>query len=508
MGTHPIFESDFDCLTEMVTTRASKPVEEAKKKAEEAEKKDAMEVEKTPAQKEEEKKNLIIQDIKIQLKEVEKAGHVKEPRMISKVLRQLPKTRRELSEEIMISIIQPLNIEMKSVLLNLLGCSQPDKSEQKSVVLEVELYISLLILVKLIDAKKIDQGKELADLLIAKVSKNQSHRRSADPLNAKIYYYHSRIYEGIGQTNEIRPIYMKCLRTTSIHNEIESESVLMNILLRNYMHSNLLDQAEKLVSKSQFPENANNNEWARYLYYTGRIKAIQLEYSDAQKTITTALRKAPQTSAIGFRQSATKLLTVVDLLMGDIPERSRFIQKSLERSLIPYYHLTQSVRTGNLAEFNKVLEEHGNKFKTDKTYTLILRLRHNVIKTGIRRISLSYSQISLADISSQLALDSPEDAEFIVAKAIRDGVIDAEIDHKAGTVTSKDKKDIYSTRNPEFAFDKRIQFCHQLHAQSVKAMRFPAKKFTDPLSAEERREREATDLEFAKEMAEEDEDMF
>ena len=80
---------------------------------------------------------------------------------------------------------------------------------------------------------------------------------------------------------------MKCLRTTSLHGEIESESVLMNVLLRNYMHNNLLDQAEKLVSKSQFPESANNNEWARYLYYTGRIKAIQLEYSDAQKTITT-----------------------------------------------------------------------------------------------------------------------------------------------------------------------------------------------------------------------------
>ena len=120
-----------------------------------------------------------------------------------------------------------------------------------------------------------------------------------------------------------------------------------------------------------------------------------------------------------------------------------------------------------------VLENYGASFKNDKTYTLILRLRHNVIKTGIRRISISYSKISLADIASQLALDSPEDAEFIVAKAIRDGVIDAEIDHKvrlnniysilgyiifqAGTVTSNQKKDIYSTRNPEFAFDKRIQ---------------------------------------------------
>ena len=35
---------------------------------------------------------------------------------------------------------------------------------------------------------------------------------------------------------------MKCLRTTSLHGEIESESVLMNILLRNYIYNNLLDQ--------------------------------------------------------------------------------------------------------------------------------------------------------------------------------------------------------------------------------------------------------------------------
>lgn len=31
-------------------------------------------------------------------------------------------------------------------------------------------------------------------------------------------------------------------------------------------------------------------------------------------------------------------------------------------------------------------------------------------------ISLSYSRISLADIAQKLQLDSPEDAEFIVAK--------------------------------------------------------------------------------------------
>lgn len=47
------------------------------------------------------------------------------------------------------------------------------------------------------------------------------------------------------------------------------------------------------------------------------------------------------------------------------------------------------------------------------------RLRHNVIKAGVRMINLSYSRISLSDIALKLQLDSPEDAEFIVAKVSR-----------------------------------------------------------------------------------------
>ena len=60
-----------------------------------------------------------------------------------------------------------------------------------------------------------------------------------------------------------------CLRTATLRNDFEGQAVLINCLLRNYLHFNLYDQAEKLVSKSVFPELANNNEWARYLYYTG-----------------------------------------------------------------------------------------------------------------------------------------------------------------------------------------------------------------------------------------------
>lgn len=79
---------------------------------------------------------------------------------------------------------------------------------------------------------------------------------------------------------------------------------------------------------------------------------------------------------------------------------------------------------GNLGLFNKTLQSNAPKFQSEGTYTLIIRLHHNVIKTGVRMISLSYSRISLADVARKLQLDSPEDAEFIVAKVCHSWLLD------------------------------------------------------------------------------------
>ncbi|KAH7945087.1 hypothetical protein HPB49_006472 [Dermacentor silvarum] len=74
---------------------------------------------------------------------------------------------------------------------------------------------------------------------------------------------------------------------------------------------------------------------------------------------------------------------------------------------------------------------------------------------------------------------------------------------------SKENMDIYCTREPQAAFHQRICFCLDIHNQSVKAMRFPPKSYNKDLeSAEERREREQQDLEYAKEMADEEDDGF
>ena len=92
--------------------------------------------------------------------------------------------------------------------------------------------------------------------------------------------------------------------------------------------------------KETFPEQVSNSEWARYLYYLGRIKAIQLDYSEAHKHLVQSMRKAPS-SAIGFRHTVHKLSTTVQLLLGNIPERHLFLQPANKEALAPYFELTK-----------------------------------------------------------------------------------------------------------------------------------------------------------------------
>ncbi|XP_067006829.1 probable 26S proteasome non-ATPase regulatory subunit 3 [Anabrus simplex] len=464
---------------------------------------------------------LSIQDIREHARQIEKAVQSKEPRFILRVLRSLPNTRRKLNANVLRGVISWFCShsapEKESLLVFVDEPMETDgssshrvrtgKSSTAPLLPEVAAYIHLLLLLKLIDSHKYNEAVQCSDLLMQKVTVH--NRRTLDLIAAKCYFYHSRCYELTNQLEKIRGFLHSRLRTATLRNDFEGQAVLINCLLRNYLHYSLYDQADKLVSKSVFPETASNNEWARFFYYLGRIKAARLEYSAAHKHLVQAMRKAPQNAAVGFRQTVQKLAVTVELLLGDIPERQVFRQAALRRSLAPYFQLTQAVRMGNLQRFGEVLENFGPQFRSDHTFTLILRLRHNVIKTAIRSVGLSYSRIAPADIARKLGLDSPEDAEFIVAKAIRDGVIEATLDPERGYMRSKETTDIYCTREPQLAFHQRISFCLDLHNQSVKAMRYPPKSYGKDLeSAEERREREQQDMELAKEMAEDDDDGF
>ncbi|CAG8459381.1 52_t:CDS:10 [Ambispora leptoticha] len=439
---------------------------------------------------------LVLADIKQNFILLERAVATIESRFTTRVLRTTASIRKRLNANILAQAIKeafPRDSVDKARLLSYLNKdsvmeidAEENSREATSILPEIDLYLHLLVLIYLLDKQDFDKGILLANETINKIK--NTNRRTLDQLSARIYFFYARFYELTGNLAEIRPALLAAQRTATLRHDDDSQATLINLLLRNYFHYNLYDQADKLVSKTTFPETAGNNQQARYMYYLGRIKAIQLDYTLSHTHLLQAIRKAPQnTATAGFQQAVYKLSIIVQLLMGEIPERSIFRQPVLKKPLIPYLHIVQVVRIGDLSNFQETLAKYGDVFRNDKTYTLILRLRHNVIKTGIRMISLSYSRIPLRDICLKLHLDSEEDAEYIVAKAIRDGVIDAIIDHEKGFMKSKEIVDIYSTNEPQIAFHQRISFCLNLHNEKELA------------SAEALRERER---ELAQEIAE------
>ncbi|CAN1276406.1 Probable 26S proteasome non-ATPase regulatory subunit 3 [Linum perenne] len=301
---------------------------------------------------------------------------------------------------------------------------------------ELEIYCYLLVLIFLIDQKKYNEAKACSSASIARLK--NINKRTVDVLASRLYFYYSLSYEHTGDLAEIRGNLLALHRIATLRRDELGQETLLNLLLRNYLHYNLYDQAEKLRSKGQF---------CRYLFYLGKIRTIQLEYTDAKESL-----------------------------------------KGMENALRPYFELTNAVRIGDLELFKSVAE-----------------------KTGLRNISISYSRISLADVAKKLRLDTPNpiaDAESIVAKAIRDGAIDATLDHSKGWMVSKETGDIYSTNEPQMAFNSRIAFCLNMHNEAVRALRFPPNSHKEKESAEKRRERQQQEQELAKHIAEEDDDEF
>ncbi|GJN40588.1 hypothetical protein PR202_gb29824 [Eleusine coracana subsp. coracana] len=293
---------------------------------------------------------------------------------------------------------------------------------------EIEIYCYLLVLIFLIDNKKYDEAKACASASILRLK--NLNRRTVDVLACRLYSYFSYVHELTNTLAEIRGTLLALHRMATLHRDELGQETLLNLLLRNYLHYNLYDQAEKL-----------------------RSKAPCFEAHSSQ----------------------------------------------------------QAVRVGDLELFRAVADKFSSTFSADRTRNLIVRLRHNVIRTGLRNISISYSRISLVDIAKKLRLESPNsvaDAESIVAKAIRDGAIDATIDHANGWMVSKETGDVYSTNEPQIAFNSRIAFCLNMHNEAVKALRFPPNSHKEKESAEKRRERLQQEEELAKHMAEEDDDDF
>ena len=288
-----------------------------------------------------------------------------------------------------------------------------DKCQQS---IEVYSFVFLILLTRLIDYKDFKEALVSVQNLISFFKTNES--LTINTLKAKAYYYLSLITEKLNIQDQIINELQEAYRTACIEMDFISQVTLINCIIRYYLNNKNIEMARSFISKTKYIENISTYEDARYLFYIGKIEAIQMNYSDA------------------------------------------------------YTHLSSSFRKA----FKRGIEIYERNFQKDGTFNLVQRIRQVVIKAGLRKINLSYSRISIKDITEKLKLENEKEAEYIIAKAIRDGVFLASINHEEGYVKSKEIKDIYSTFEPQRSYQSRILFLNNIFVESQKSMKFSAQQ--------------------------------
>lgn len=90
------------------------------------------------------------------------------------------------------------------------------------------------------------------------------------------------------------------------------KACLINLLLRSYLAQHQYDQADKLIARSTFPSSVSQAQTVRWLFYAGRLRAVQLNYAEARDYLQTAIRRSPRDEiAPGFVQLVSFLLPLL-----------------------------------------------------------------------------------------------------------------------------------------------------------------------------------------------------
>ena len=212
--------------------------------------------------------------------------------------------------------------------------------------------------------------------------------RSADYFNGKLlkYYYTSLKYLGRG----IDSLYRLMATNREYGNEY-SVSVLTNCILDFQINNDVYMGVDDEVSIGDAEERA------KYCFYSGIVCLVNGEYGRALAAFNEAdiLNKSR-----GLELKIKKYTIVSKLLLSDFSIFYPYMDE-----LRPYFSLIGSIRRADLCTFNEVLETHRAEFFSLNLFYVVRRLLSNLLQEGLRKISICYSRISVADINEILGVN-------------------------------------------------------------------------------------------------------
>ena len=328
---------------------------------------------------------------------------------------------------------------------------------------------------------------------------------SMGSLLARLCHYWCEAAERAGTLQKCKPELLAEYRAATLRHDSWVQAGTLVWLMREAVQARRYREAAALAAKATFPESVSANLAAKWHYYRGKLAVVRGEYSAAAQALRTATRKAP-TSALCFQAQVTKWTVLVQLLVGDIPERVVFRGNSAWRqALEAYYEITRAVVSGDLAIFQRVVQRYESAYREDGTWHIIARLKTSVQRIALKNITRSYRTLSYAACAEKIGCEDVLEVQALIRKAIRDKIIVAACDDELQAIVgaqsgAADAADgsagvlLHHTTEPQEAYSSRIDYILGMYNQAVQAMKYPTKQYEEELAASREREAQLGEL--------------
>ena len=180
--------------------------------------------------------------------------------LILRCLRKMSGLRCDLAPPelaVQLSSVLPLSFPHRDLLFASLGQHQPPQPVQAdnnnpplvSLIPEVETFLRLLVLKSAVKHRSCSEVvlQQSADALIGFV---RSHdRRTMDILAANVW----QTYASLKRFDDIRELVMRAHRTACLRLDQAGQATLTNLILRDLVERDLINEAAMFASKAKFP---------------------------------------------------------------------------------------------------------------------------------------------------------------------------------------------------------------------------------------------------------------
>ncbi len=217
------------------------------------------------------------------------AGKNGDPRAVSRVLGLTAFLRRNLSAQQLLSLASLLlpgaSTEEKSFFSKVLdnqgkwGVALEDEPATVSAIsakdvvdsAAARVYLHVLAVGFAMREGTYKVAAEGALRLIAMLDKDDSVMKGFRP---RVYQMLALCHEKLGTAAILRPQLVRAYGLASVKHDSQSQAVLLNLLLRNYIKAGLIEAAEKFIKNANAVEKMADsaisvNQQARFLYYWG-----------------------------------------------------------------------------------------------------------------------------------------------------------------------------------------------------------------------------------------------